>query len=357
MKWKVILLLTVLVSQTCGISLAGSFFENASVRAARSEARNSNHDIHFYGQVVDFDGAPVSGALVKMGSRVSMASASEEEFPRYETVTDAHGRFHIKSYGELIELDGIVKDGYQYRYSYNNDRSFWSKKPSERHGPGYSPDNPALFRIRKKAPPAFMLGGGMNFSSVQRDPPMLDLIKRTFVYDKAVLIAMQYSAGERDWHTDIVFKTEGEPGAYQVVLEAPDAESGFVTASPEFFEEMTEAPEQGYQPRLTVPVQPGNSPLFLYFKGQGGLFYSRLQVSFDEQKKGVAFEVLYSTNMTRGRGLELSSEMARQYDRDVRTSQGRKLLRRADLLSGRPIEVPVVSEEVKALIRKTEEGR
>jgi len=172
---------------------------------------------------------------------------------------------------------------------------------------------------------------------------MLDLIKMEWMNDPAVLVAMQYSSIDRDWHPDLHLSVEGEAGNLRLIIEAPDPDSGFVVERHEFLEEMTEAPEHGYRSREEIPAKAQNSPLFLYMKAHGGLFYSKLKFEWREPQPGLLeIDVIYHTNFTGERGLEYTPAIESQYDREVYSDHTRDLVRRADLLSGKPIEMPKV---------------
>ena len=127
----------------------------------------------------------------------------------------------------------------------------------------------------------------------------------------------------------------------RLVLETPDPDSGFVAEKHEFGEVMIEAPEHGYRSRLEIPVKSGESPLNAYVKCHGGLFYARLHVEFHEQVPGgVWINATSFTNLAGGRGLEYIPAVESQYDNEVFSEHTRQEVRRADLLSGQPVEMP-----------------
>lgn len=307
-----------------------------------------NNEIALYGLVSDLEGRPVSDAVVKLTARVAGVS-SDQQFPVVEVRTNTTGFFVARTFGELIELKSVEKEGYLYRYQYNRERMFHSAKPEKRHGLGYEPDKPAIFRVRKLAPPAFVVLRNMTFGLKPGRPAMFDMIKRQWIRDEAVIIAMQYSTLERDWHTDIKLSVEGEPGKMNLILEAPDADSGFVIEKHEFFDQMTEAPELGYRQKVEFPVKKGGPSIMAYVKCQGGLFYGKIDVEYSEDRPGiVAINATSFTNLAKGRGLEYIPAVASQYDEEVYGTHTRDLIRRADLLSGKPIEMPKPREKTDA---------
>jgi hypothetical protein len=131
-----------------------------------------------------------------------------------------------------------------------------------------------------------------------------------------------------------------------LILETLDPDSGFVIATPAFFEEMTEAPEQGYRPKLIIPVvKESGGHLFAYVKSAGGLFYSKLSVSYihsrDKDHLGLRFG--YRTNMEGGRGLGYDDRLYRQYLNDEMAGRREQALRE-QLSSGRTV-APMIQEE------------
>lgn len=309
-------------------------------QAFEALSRELNNDIHFFGKVVDLDETPVANARVTLGARVA-GVPTDEQFPKIETLTDAKGLFSARIHAELLELENIEKEGYQYRLQYNRARILKSEKLEKRHGPGFEPDQPMVFRVRKLAPPAFVVIHNMTFGKSPGKPSMFDLIKRRWVHDASSLIAMQYSSLDRDWHTDILLSVEGEPEKLRLILETPDEASGFVVEKHEFAEVMTEAPEHGYRKRVEIPVTSDDSVFTAYVKAQGGLCYARIKITFAERQPGrVAINATSFTNLSGGRGLEYTPWVESQYDREVYSDHTRDLIRRADLFSGRPIELP-----------------
>jgi len=309
-------------------------------RAVADLAEKLNNDIEFYGRVVDLDGGPVGGATVKVSVRVAGALPSEE-FKRLEVVAGSDGAFSVDTYGDVLGVDEIVRDGYLYHYKYTPERNFKSLKKENRHSQGFEPDNPMVFRVRKLAPPAFVVIHNMTFAKKPGKASVFDLVKRRWVHDEQRLLAFQYSSFDRDWHTDIRLSVEGEPGNLRLVLETPDDDSGFVVEQHEFFDVMTEAPAHGYRRRVEVPVSAKDSALTAYVKAQGGLCYARIQVLCAERRPGmVDVNATSFTNFAGGRNLEYTPWVESQYDWDVNIDHIRKEIRRADLLSGRPIELP-----------------
>jgi hypothetical protein len=200
-----------------------------------------------------------------------------------------------------------------------------------------------IFKMRKKAPPSFVLIGNWSFGLRDGKFKWLDLYRRQWTDPKWLgSRKMRYP----DWHADIKVSVEEDGENFLLVLEALDEDSGFVVESPEFFEEMTEAPEQGYRPKLVIPVAKGSGgDLFAYVKSAGGLFYSKLSVGYSNSggRDTVGLRFGYRTNVTGGRGLGYDDRLYRQYVIDEREGRREQALRE-QLSSGRTV-APMIQEE------------
>lgn len=330
-----------LVPPASGAALTREEVEYAE-KAIKVRKEELGGELHFHGRVVDFDDNPVAGARIEMDVMFVPDSPFDlREFKQLSAVADADGRFSVREEGFVLSVSNIVKEGYAYNFKYSKGFSFAFKKGMEKEGRGEHKDKPFTFRIRKLGPPAFVVIHNMTFGKKVGTPSMFDLIKRQWVHREVDIVAMQYSSVDRDWHTDINLWVEGDPGKMRLILETPDPESGFVVEKHEFAEVMIQAPEQGYRQRLEIPVESGSSPLDAYVKCHGGLFYARLHVEFNEQiPGGVWINATSFTNLAGGRGLEYIPAVESQYDREVFRDHVRQEVRRADLLSGTPIEMP-----------------
>lgn len=307
---------------------------------SREIAKERNRDILFFGEVVDFEGAPIADADVYLRIRTFGARPPQSDFKEFAVKTDEQGKFTAAGFGELISLVDVVKEGYAYDFKYNRQRSQWSRKIDSNNLLGFEPENPMVFRLRKKAHPAFVISDVFDFAQRAGKSKMLDLYLQNWTTpDRLFTHKMSYP----DWHADIRVSLEGDGENFRLVLEALDADSGFALAKPEFIEEMAEAPEHGYRPKVTVPVARNDGGhLFAYVKSAGGLFYSKLRLSYynrDEQDY-VVLRWGYWTNMTGQRALEYSPELYHQY-LDEKRAGLRGRLKREQLLKGE-IVIPTI---------------
>jgi len=311
---------------------------------SREMAKVRNQEIVFFGKVVDFEGAPVVDAKVKMRVRVFGARAPQKAFNELNAITDGDGLFSVTGFGEMITLDNISRDGYVYHYKYNRKRSRQSAQREQRKGPGFELDKPMVFKMRKKSPASFVISGGWGFGLRNGKLKWLDLYRRQWASPYRLSgTKLNYP----DWHADVKASIEEDGEKFRLILETLDPDSGFVIATPEFIEEMTTAPEQGYRPKLTIPIaKKSGGHSFAYVKSAGGLFYSKLFVRYihTDDRDHVSLNFSYWTNMEGGRGLETNDRLYSQYARDVRENRRREALRE-QLLKGETVAPAVEARQ------------
>ncbi|PLX77865.1 MAG: hypothetical protein C0614_09285 [Desulfuromonas sp.] len=296
----------------------------------REHRAERNEDFIFYGRVVDLDGVPVQGALVRMESRL-WGVESGSAFRNYQATTDSKGNFTIGGYGELIGLLEITRDGYLYRFEYNRSRVLLYGKHVEKKGPGYGSQEPMVFKMRKKADLALVNTYGMGWLLRTDGYRLVDLYRMDMIDDANMMGAFRISSIFRDWHPDISIKLEGEPGQYRLVLEALDPESGFAQIDVEYPEQMTLAPEQGYQPRIVVPIGHDEfGQVTAYVRNAGGLFYSAISLRYNHVPvhRYVECNIGARTNLVGDRKLEPG--LYEEYERQVKGKESQPL-RRGDL--------------------------
>lgn len=124
----------------------------------RSNVKEKNGDVKFYGKVVDQNNYPVEGVDIKAFSRQYVESIKEQvdsgggkvTTKRIQVVTDDEGRFSILGYrGRNLHFESIWKSG--YKNPLKLPRFSFSPSYSNRHTPEES--SPVVFRIFKKLDP------------------------------------------------------------------------------------------------------------------------------------------------------------------------------------------------------------
>jgi len=262
----------------------------------------------FYGQVVDLDGNPVPEARVKLSVLRIPLLPFMDEVKRFERTTDSEGRFKVDEGGYSLSLDSIEKEGYEYRFQYSPNRIFRFRPGKTKKAElGQLPEQPVQFKIRKRGIPTLVLTGEAGYQLKPGAGRLFDLLRREWDYPK-YLHATQRRF--KDWHPDLKLLLEGEPGNYRLLLETPDSDTGIQRIDRELFE----APEQGYRPKVVFPLKAGEGvTTFLYVKGRGGQFYTRIKLIAGAREKWMNIDLYYETNMRGERNLERSLELEREW--------------------------------------------
>jgi hypothetical protein len=305
--------------------------------------RELNTTAILFGKVIDFSGEPVSGAVVTMRLSAVPKSVLYNDQRLVNTVTDSEGAFQFEETGFMYYLVDIKSDGYQFKMDYNKTRSLEFRPIVTASQNGYVPSRPLVFKIRKKAPPSFVLVGNWSFGLRAGNTKLLDLYRREWTSPDRLSGKI---LNNPDWQADIAVSVEENDGSFRLVLESVGKASGFVVATPGFVEEMTEAPEQGYRPKLVIPIAKNSAgTLYAYVKNDGGLFYSKIRINYANlaDRDYVELDCGYFTNVTGWRGLEFVSELAAQYRRDAK-AQRRSWVKREQLTSGGVI-MPIIGVE------------
>ncbi len=305
--------------------------------------KQKNTTALLFGKVIDFSGEPVAGATVTMRLSAVPRTILHNDQRLVTTKTNADGTFTFENTGFMYYLVDIVCDGYQFRMEYNKSRSLEFRPNIRASGKGYEPDKPMIFKVRKKAPPAFVLTGGWRFFLEEGEQKLLDLYRRDWASpDRMTTKKMS----RPDWKTDVSIRVEKNGDNFKLILEAVNEDSGFVVEQHEFIEEMTEAPQQGYRQKLVLPFNKDRGGrLFAYVKSDGGLFYSKISVYYANRGGENSVELDWSnfTNVAGNRDLEFVHEIAAQYLKDQRENR-RPGVRRKHLISG-SVEMPVLGVE------------
>jgi hypothetical protein len=296
-----------------------------------------------FGKVVDFSGEPVDGAEVTMRLSAVPKSVLYNDQKLVRTVTGKDGSFQFENIGFMYYLVNIKCDGYQFKMDYNKSRSLEFKTRVKANGTGYVSEKPMIFKMRKKAPPAFVLIGNWSFALRDGEAKLLDLYRRDWT-------SPEFLSGKKfnyhDWETDVKVSADKNGENFQMILEAVKEDSGFVVETPEFIEEMTEAPERGYRPKILIPITKNSGGrLFAYVKSEGGLFYSKIYINYANRadRDHVELDWGYFTNVVGERGLEFVPELAQQYRDDARAGH-RPRLKREQLRAG-SVVTPVLGAE------------
>jgi len=235
---------------------AGCQSESIKASAIRDQILRSQVGIDFYGKVLDGQGLPVTGALVKIHiQHYSPTAVMFLGISKHERRSDANGCFSVKGIDGLgLSIESITKIGYEYSRSSNLNSSFeYQKSFTNLHRPDTR--SPVVFRLRKKGPEALLMKGGGRFaftadesgtykgydffregSAFSMKPEELEHPK---VYGEPVTCDLRVQA-----------TFDARRGLWALVL-APGNADGGILASKDL---LYEAPASGYQPSLTFEV-------------------------------------------------------------------------------------------------------
>lgn len=99
--------------------------------------------INFWGKVVDEEGNPVSGAIIKLGT----ANRPWQTGTQYERITDTAGLFEVSGVKGLSISVNVSKEGYYQTPRSRGQLSY--AQPSGNKYPLPTSDKPAIFELRK----------------------------------------------------------------------------------------------------------------------------------------------------------------------------------------------------------------
>lgn len=116
--------------------------ERAKQEQEKAFSMAFNTPINFWGKVIDENGKPVPGALVKLGT----ADRPWETGSSYERTTDGSGLFSITGVKGLSISVDVSKDGY-YQTSRSRGQISYAQ-PSGNKEPMPTSDNPTVFELR-----------------------------------------------------------------------------------------------------------------------------------------------------------------------------------------------------------------
>jgi hypothetical protein len=199
--------------------------------------------IVFYGEVVDQNTNPVSGAYINFDCNDLSPSGTSY----YHSESDENGLFSIKDIQGLVLGVNVSKEGY-YSYLPHGDNFFYAGKNQN-----FVPDanNPVVFHLWKKGQGEPLVGGsfppGMTIAQLHHDgtPVELDLLNGT-----------QVPAGSGQLKLELwrdISDMKKQPFDWKLQLSMPGG--GLVPTDEEF---AFQAPESGYQPSIVIDMPATN---------------------------------------------------------------------------------------------------
>jgi hypothetical protein len=259
--------------------------------------KSSERDFVFQGKVVDFDGNPVSGAIVVLSVRkFDPAAEYFMNSDKPELTTDSKGSFRYKGSGISIHIRDIIKEGYEFKNEYLEFDHF-AYDLSMKSGPSVKnlipfdakSEGPFVFKIRKYGVVDYLVTDLFHSWSFRKSQnkaycPLvlgewndaygheMNLSAHSFEKNKCLEISCTFNESYSEFH--LLFRCTVE-------------DSGIILSEKLLYE----APENGYQKEITYdntlrkPTNDGrfdrwhDKLLYLYVQGPGKSYYSRLNLS------------------------------------------------------------------------------
>jgi hypothetical protein len=266
----------------CRLLIAAMFLATPGVLWAQGDAGDAEKlpPIEFYGRVVDQDGKPLAGATVTTDIRNRHSVDSEEKYEQVVLTTDADGRFAVTDRrGRILHVDGVDLSGYSFNVDAPGIRRVFRFSAT---GPKPDAKQPAVFRMRKREEPAFIIFGGDGFGyRGRRLEGWINLTERrsTAAPDKAkaqekprkeksdmsaadIAMMKQMAKTHREMldrfggvpHTkaDLALTAEYDKrqGTYLVTLRALGKDAGIAESKTRLYL----APEKGYKPTWSIKL-------------------------------------------------------------------------------------------------------
>ncbi len=207
-------------------------------------------DIVFYGKVLDQNNDPVPDATVVMNTRhADPKGIYNMNITHFSFQTDANGQYTVKDLkGHLLYLEKIVKDGYEYEFKANPDRSFnYSPKDDKGHQP--DTEKPVIFRMRKKAKSACLITGSINVRTKSNSVYYWNLVdnKRS----RLPKGEDQYGRDREYFHADLYTQTTYDTEKQAVIIKLKADDTGGIT---EVDSTCFTAPDNGYQNEWSISI-------------------------------------------------------------------------------------------------------
>lgn len=276
---------------------------NPIAKLSRAEQMTSaimhlNVPLALYGKVTDQDGAPVSGAKVRLRYREYVLAApnvpSEKNAP-VNLTTDANGSFELSGVkGDAVSIEEISKKGYQLSsktmLSYGYTKETFSDS-----------SNPIIFRMWKGQGADRLVNRNQHIRiPYDGTPNLFDVMegKKVTAPPADIRVTLLRTPLERKL---------GSREKYDWTATIEVLDGGLVEANDEF---MYRAPEQGYVPALQVKVLATDAEwtpdktISFYLKSRGNYGWVTLEFRTDSDMPTTGFSFQSSFNPTGSRNLE-----------------------------------------------------
>ncbi|MCD4830523.1 MAG: carboxypeptidase-like regulatory domain-containing protein [Anaerohalosphaeraceae bacterium] len=299
------------------IACLGLFIGNVCLA---EQANLSQDDIKFYGKVVDKSGKPVAGVVINIG--IKKSNKAKGVYVDSTTATsDSQGLFEVSGLGSAAYIRTIEKPDYE----------FISKKGKMNFNySSTTANNPAIFHMRKKNPPAFLLrnsyllkfglddtteyyldiasGGLWDGQKLEKNPRL-----NSMLFQKVEVLPLDSNDIRPNMlidHADIVVvgRPNRDGSEVEISFTCLDANSGLLVDDEIFYE----APADGYNTmaKMQIDITSKTAKLkkYLYVKSRDEQFYSRIDLSIATGSQGLTVIAKTWTNPDGSRNLEYDKQ-------------------------------------------------
>lgn len=309
------------------VALIQGFLLSAVTCFAGEQSKTEDVKILFYGKVVDQYYQPVVGANIHVDVFKSDINKIKPS-AKLVVETDKKGLFVIKDRGSSIHIKDIEKQGYEFLYRKNVNRSF--EYSSMYPQAVYKPERnaPLIFHMRKvKDEPAYLLRQSSlerNFAPARSSEYGLNL-GGNWINDNG-----EFQKSSKHIDLKVRCDVSEDEKQFELTITSMDSNSGVLT-SDEFLEE---APADGYEPMVVlaidIPERYEERKTFVYAKARGGLMYSRLDLDLTVRPSNLLVSIDIWTNPEHSRNLKYVKEFqkfAKKKRYDVREHHYQEHLR------------------------------
>ncbi len=342
------------------VAVIYGFLLSAIACFAREQSQTEDAEMLFYGKVVDQYFRPVVDANVHVDILKSDINRIKPT-KNFVVRTNIKGLFTIKERGCSIDIRNIERDGYEFLYHKNLNRSF--EYSSTYSKAVYKPDRnaPLIFHMGKmKDEPAYLIHQSSlarNFPPARSSEYGLNL-GGSWINDNG-----EFQEDSRHIDLKVKCNLSDDRKQFELSITSMDSNSG-ILISDEFLEE---APADGYEPKIVleinIPERYEERTAFIYARARGGLMYSRLDLELTVRPSNLLVSMDIWTNPEHSRNLKYNKEFQKyvkkkRYDiREHHYQENLKAMARKERFRYEARNEPIADSKELARRTKQEQGK
>lgn len=275
----------------------------------RQLAASQDVPIAFYGILWDQNGNAVPGATVEVQIK-HYDPVKLTDVKTVQVVSTNDGHFAVLGEkGSTLSVRQISKYGYEYLRDGTQQTSFnfWDWMPEKAFHS--DPNQPVVFRVRKKEPPTLVIPGDFHPQlKYSGDVRAVDLVQRE-VWKLGVDATREYPELTQDLLVTV--QQDESKSECTVTLSTTNAMDGVLMSDDLLYV----APVSGYQSKVefSLPMGARNEAKRFYLKGRGGNLYARIDVNLIAYPERLFFTMRTWANPRGERNLDYDETLYRQY--------------------------------------------